>query len=313
MAATSDADIQRWTVTEPYLDIRGGLLEGPFYTAERNELRFVDLDYEKVYFVDLAKGPSSTRVLHTESPIGVTADMIDDSGNNTQIVVAAKHGFATMDYQSGALTYIHRIHASEEQAYRMRFNDGAVDNQGRFWAGSSIDHKYVQGIHAGTLYRLDPDMSLHEMAHQMTTPNGMGWNNANDIMYITDSPHGKIYAYDFDAHTGSIYNRRDFLTLEASYGEPDGFAMDIEGNLWVAVWRGSRIIRVNPKGEITGEILFPTRFVTCPEFVGSELMVMTAMEQEPYKNPESARWGGKVYKVDVGIQGKSRNAFRRQS
>jgi hypothetical protein len=43
--------------------------------------------------------------------------MIDDSGNNTQIVVAAKHGFATMDYQSGALTYIHRTH-TEEQAYR---------------------------------------------------------------------------------------------------------------------------------------------------------------------------------------------------
>jgi hypothetical protein len=75
MAATSDADFQRWTVTEPYLDIRGGLLEGPFYTAERNELRFVDLDYEKVYFVDLAKGPSSMRVLHTESPIGYVSTL----------------------------------------------------------------------------------------------------------------------------------------------------------------------------------------------------------------------------------------------
>lgn len=75
MAATSEADIQRWTVTEPYLDIRGGLLEGPFYTPERNELRFIDLDYEKVYFVDLAKGPSSMRVLHTESPIGYVSPL----------------------------------------------------------------------------------------------------------------------------------------------------------------------------------------------------------------------------------------------
>lgn len=80
MAATSDADIQQWTVTEPYLDIRGGLLEGPFYTAERNELRFIDLDYEKVYFVDLAKGPSSMRVLHTESPIGYVSPL---SGQRT--------------------------------------------------------------------------------------------------------------------------------------------------------------------------------------------------------------------------------------
>lgn len=44
--------------------------------------------------------------------------MIDESGNNTQIVVAAKHGFATMDHQSGALTYIHRTHTSDKDAYR---------------------------------------------------------------------------------------------------------------------------------------------------------------------------------------------------
>jgi hypothetical protein len=77
MAATSGTgnNIQRWTVTEPYLDIRGGLLEGPFYTAERNELRFVDLDYEKVCFLDLTKGPSSMRVLHTESPIGCVSPL----------------------------------------------------------------------------------------------------------------------------------------------------------------------------------------------------------------------------------------------
>lgn len=194
----------------------------------------------------------------------------------------------------------------------MRFNDGAVDNQGRFWAGSSLDHKYVQGQHEGVLYRLDPDMSVHPMVRQMTVPNGMGWNNADDVMYITDSPHGKIYAYDFDNRTGAISNRRDFLTLDGvGFGEPDGFAMDVEGCLWVAVWRGSCVIRVNPQGEITGRVNLPTRFVTCPEFVGTELVIVTAMEKEPYKYPESARSGGKVYRVDVGVQGKPRNAFRR--
>lgn len=310
MASASGA-IKQWKVTEPWLNIRGGLLEGPFYTPERNELRFIDIDFEKVFFLDLAKGPDSLRVVHTESPIGVTADMIDDSGNNTQIVVAAKHGFATLDRQSGALSYIHRIHTSDNDSYRLRFNDGAVDSQGRLWAGSCMDHKYVQGQNEGTLYRVDPDMTLHAMVPQMTTPNGMGWNNADNIMYITDSPHYKIYAYDFDARTGAISNRRDFLTLDASVGEPDGFAMDVEGNLWVAVWSGSRVLRVNPQGEITGEILFPTRFITCPEFVGTELVVTTALEKEPYKYPESARYSGRLYRVDVGVQGKLRNAFRR--
>lgn len=47
----------------------------------------------------------------------VTADMIDPSGNSAQIVVAAKHGFATLDRHSGALQYIHRTHRGED-AYR---------------------------------------------------------------------------------------------------------------------------------------------------------------------------------------------------
>jgi sugar lactone lactonase YvrE len=191
----------------------------------------------------------------------------------------------------------------------MRFNDGAVDSQGRFWAGSSIDHKYVTGQHEGVLYRLDPDRSVHTVLKGMTTPNGMGWNAADDTMYITDSPHGAIYAYDFEAATGSIANRRVFLRLERSVGEPDGFAMDVEGCLWVAVWRGGCVLRVTPAGAVVGEVALPTRFVTCAEFVGSTLFVTTAMEQEPYAYPESARHGGKVYCVDVGVQGKPRNAF----
>lgn len=61
---------QLTTLLQPYLDIRGGLLEGPFYTPARNELRFVDIDKAKVYFVDLAKGPSSLRVVSTGVAVG---------------------------------------------------------------------------------------------------------------------------------------------------------------------------------------------------------------------------------------------------
>ncbi|KAH8700192.1 putative calcium homeostasis protein Regucalcin [Talaromyces proteolyticus] len=307
---SSGANLQKWTVTEPYLDIRGGLLEGPYYTPARNELRFIDIDHEKAYFLDLAKGPESLRVVSVNSPIGVTTDVADGSADNPKILVAAKHGFATLDRQSGSLTYVNRVYNDSEASYRMRFNDGAVDSHGRFWAGSCNDHRVVKVEDQGTLYRLDPDLSVHVMVNQMICPNGIGWNATDDVMYLTDSPRGKIYAYDYDAQTGAISNRRDFFTLDASIGEPDGFAMDVEGCLWVAIWRGSRILRVNSQGEVTGEISFPTRFITCPEFVGTELIVTTALEKEPLAYPESVRWSGKVYKLDVGVQGKPRTPFR---
>ncbi|KAL1989210.1 hypothetical protein VTN96DRAFT_3757 [Rasamsonia emersonii] len=300
--------IQRWTVTEPYLDIRGGLLEGPFYTPARNELRFVDIDKAKVYFVDLAKGPSSLRVVSTGVAVGVTADVVDADAKD-QVIVAAKHGFATLDSQTGELSYVRRIWDNPDDEHKMRFNDGAVDSRGRFWAGSCNDDKVTQVKDEGTMFRLDPDRTVHRMVERMMIPNGTGWNSKDDTMYLTDSPRGDIYAYDFNAETGDISNRRVHFHLDGSIGEPDGFAMDVEDCIWIAVWRGSKVIRINPEGKIIGEISLPTRHVTCPEFVGTELFITTAAEKEPEKYPESARYGGNVYRVDVGVRGKPRNSF----
>lgn len=67
---TRNRDQGQLTTLQPYLDIRGGLLEGPFYTPSRNELRFVDIDKEKIYFVDIAKGPSSLRAVSTNVCVG---------------------------------------------------------------------------------------------------------------------------------------------------------------------------------------------------------------------------------------------------
>jgi sugar lactone lactonase YvrE len=192
---------------------------------------------------------------------------------------------------------------------RMRFNDGAVDSHGRFWAGSCNDDKVVEVKDQGTMFRLDPDGTLHRMVEQMIIPNGTGWNAKDDTMYLTDSPRGIIWAYDFNAETGDISNRRVHFQLDPSIGEPDGFAQDEDDCIWIAVWRGSRVIRINPEGKIIGEISLPTRHVTCAEFVGTELYITTAAEREPEKYPESARYGGRLFKVDVGIKGKPRGKF----
>ncbi len=58
----------------------------------------------------------------------------------------------------------------------MRFNDGCVDPQGRFWAGTMNDPKVKEPAAEGVVFRLDPDMSLHRMIEGVTIPNGMGWS-----------------------------------------------------------------------------------------------------------------------------------------
>lgn len=196
----------------------------------------------------------------------------------------------------------------------MRFNDGAVDSQGRFWAGAMNDPKIKNPEAEGVLFRLDPDLSLHRMLAPMTIPNGIGWNLANDTMYLTDSPTGKIFAFDFDAATGDISNRRVHFDLGESKqadGLPDGFAIDVEDCIWSAIYGGRKVIRISPDGKVIGEISLPTRNITCPAFVGTELFITTAKDdRDDDEFPQSKRYSGRLYRVDVGVRGMPKNEFR---
>lgn len=82
------------------------------------------------------------------------------------------------------------------------FNDGKCDRQGRFWFGSMCP-----GKNQGSLYRYDPDGSLHLMETGLTIANGLGWSPDEKIFYLTDSAQQKIYADNFEAATGRISDR----------------------------------------------------------------------------------------------------------
>ncbi|RAH74150.1 SMP-30/gluconolactonase/LRE family protein [Aspergillus aculeatinus CBS 121060] len=304
---------QRWTVSEPYVDIAGTLLEGPFHDETRNEFRFVDIWEQKLYTLNLAEGPDSLRILDTSASIGVTANIANaGDSHKDQIVAAAKHGFALINRDTGELSYIRRAWDDPDRDHRMRFNDGAVDSHGRFWAGAMNDPKIQKPTNEGVLFRLDPDLKLHRMVEQLTIPNGIGWNPADDTMYLTDSPTGKIFAFDFDAKTGAISNRRVHFDI-GEPKEPDGFAIDEEGCLWSAIYGGGKIIRISPEGKVIGEVILPTRNITCPTFVGTELFITTAKDDvNDEQLPNSIRYGGRLYRVDVGIRGKPKNQFRFQ-
>ncbi|PYI04047.1 hypothetical protein BO78DRAFT_399248, partial [Aspergillus sclerotiicarbonarius CBS 121057] len=94
---------------QPYVDVAGTLLEGPFHDKAKNEFRFVDIWEEKLYVLDLAQGPDSLKTLDTPAAIGVTANIANaGDSHKDQIVVAAKHGFALVDRNTGALSYIRK-------------------------------------------------------------------------------------------------------------------------------------------------------------------------------------------------------------
>jgi sugar lactone lactonase YvrE len=92
-------------------------------------------------------------------------------------------------------------------------------------------------------------------------------------------------------------------------GDPDGFKMDEDGYIWQAIYGESRVLRISPEGKVVGEITYPTRAITCPVFVGTELWATSAGEEDE-KEVESKKYGGGLFKVDVGVRGLKEFKFK---
>ena len=86
----------------------------------------------------------------------------------------------------------------------VRFNDGACDPAGRFWAGTTATDGQAG---SGSLYRLDPDGSVTEVLGGVTESNGLGWSPDATVFYYTDSgeAQSRVRAFSFDLPTGHAW------------------------------------------------------------------------------------------------------------
>lgn len=191
----------------------------------------------------------------------------------------------------------------------MRSNDGAVDSKGRFWVEAFDDPEIADPTDEGKVFRLEPDGTLKTMYEGVVIPNGITWNEADNVMHLTDTTIGKIWSFGYDRESGDITDKKVYYQHEGP-GNPDGHTIDVEGNLWQALYGGSRVLRISKEGKVTGEVLLPTRNITCCVFAGTDLFITSAKEDEPDKNAQSAKFAGNVFKVNVGITGPPRHKAR---
>jgi sugar lactone lactonase YvrE len=272
------------------LPSRNKLGEGPVWSADEQKLYWVDILNNSFSRYDPISGTQEN--FQVAEPIGVLA--LRASGG---LVMATKTGFAFWDEQQQELNYVARLFDNKPH---MRFNDGAVDCRGRFWAGSA------GGEAEGSLYRLDPDGSVHEMITGVSISNGIGWSPDNTIMYYTDSPLHIIYTYDFDAETGAISNRRTFAHTPDEAYEPDGLAVDSEGYIWSACWNAAKIIRYAPDGTIDSVIQVPALRTTSCVFGGpdlEDLYITSSRADLSAQELEQYPFSGDLFCLKTGIKG----------
>lgn len=240
------------------LSLQNELGEGPLWNVAEQRLYWVDILGRRVHRLH----PASQ--VHEVFDLGaqVCALAFRQGGGR---VVATQHGFAFWDEGATSLRYI-----ADPEAHKptTRFNDGAVDRLGRFWAGTMGDP------FNNALYRLDADLSLRRMETGIDISNGIGWSPDNRTMYYTDSTPARIYAYDFDLASGEIANRRVFVDSSAESGVPDGLTVDSQGCIWSARWGGWRLDRYDPDGRLMRSVAMPVEFPTSVMFGGADLDVL---------------------------------------
>jgi len=162
----------------------------------------------------------------------------------------------------------------------VRFNDGACDPSGRFWAGTVARDRRPG---AGALYRLDPDGQITVVLDGVTESNGLGWSPDGGTFYFIDSgePRPRIRAFPCDLAAGTLGAPRDLVQPPPEQGIPDGLIVDAAGCVWVAFWGGHAVRRYSPAGELLAELPVPVSQPSCPALGGpdlADLYVTTAWE-----------------------------------
>lgn len=190
------------------------------------------------------------------------------------------------------------------------YNDAAVDRQGRLLVGTfNMDDPFSP---EGSIYRLDPDGSLHELDSGYATANGIGFSLDGRTVYVADQRKWEIVALDYDPVTGTTSNHRIFARLPKEEGQPDGLIVDAEGFIWNGHQGGWKLTRYDPDGKIERQIRFPVQHVISFAFGGQDLDELFVTTMTWGLDEEQCRrqlWAGDLLSVMTGVKGLVEPAF----
>ncbi|MER8037334.1 SMP-30/gluconolactonase/LRE family protein [Streptomyces hydrogenans] len=235
------------------------------------KLLFVDLLRGDLYRIRGVGAGDPEPLLRLRMPLGAVAPVA--GGPPGRWIVAAGPGIALTDGR-GTLHWLARPGERPDRA--MRMNDAGCDPAGRFWAGSMEVHA---APYAGSLYRTDPDGTVHEVLDGLTVPNGPVFTPDGSVMYLADSARGVVTRHAVDPCSGTLGPPEPFAFFPPGEGRPDGMAVDDDQNLWVALWGGGRVLCLGPDGTRLRTMLLPTPHTSSVAFGGGLMYVTTALHR----------------------------------
>jgi sugar lactone lactonase YvrE len=214
-------------------------------------------------------------------------------------IAALKDGVYLLDLDSGRVTELARPEPDQPDN---RFNDGRVDRQGRFWAGTMND---VSRIPTGSLYRIERGGRIVRVLDDVIVPNSIAWSPDSRTMYFADTYRHTIWSFAFDADAGVLHDRRVFATVSGP-GRPDGSAIDAEGCVWNAEYAGARVVRYTPTGAVDRVVSMPVSNPTSCCFGGARfdsLFITSARQRLTPEQLAEEPLAGSVFALHPGVTG----------
>ncbi len=176
-------------------------------------------------------------------------------------------------------------------------NDLTLDPQGGFYftdPGGSDEKNRI-----GTVHYVDPRGVTHTVAAGLAFPNGIVLRPGGKTLVVGESKENRILEYPV-LSPGRLGEQKVLAKLpsaDKSAGQidnqPDGIALDADGNLYVAHYGMRQVQVVSPKGEIVRR--YPGGNVTTSNvcFAGPNMDKLYITGGDP----------GALFRIDLGVKG----------
>lgn len=290
--------------------------EAPYFDGETNQLYWTDIVGGQIFRMDY-----TTKAVYTARILGETyiSFIIPVEGVTSQFIVGAGKRLLLINWD-GVHTMAQIIRILTELPYDgVRFNDAKTDSKGRLYLGTMISEEtgnvFDLKKRVGSLYRYTMAEGLIELKGKVGLSNGLAFNDKTNTFYYVDSYDLNIKQFGYDGKTGNLTGEKIFTDL-TTYGTtktnvPDGLTIDYEGNLYVAMFGGSKILKFNTTtGKYMSEITFPVKQITSMAFGGKgfETMFVTTAGLDVV-GPQTYPAGYLFQVTGLGVKGTEMTKF----
>ncbi len=236
--------------------------EGPVWIGEFQSLVWSDVPGNVQYCWDEQSGSTRTFRAPSNHANGNTRDrngrLITCEHLTRRLVRTELDGQRTVlaaDYQGATLNSPNDVVCHSDDS--IWFTDPVFGISG-FYEGEKVDPAL-----SPNLYRLAPDGTLSVMSDTINQPNGLAFSPDESILYVVQSRGTPRQILAFDVVDGRQLTNERVLIDAGERGTPDGFRVDIDGNLWCGWGMGEAgldgVHVFNPAGELIGRIDLPER------------------------------------------------------